>query len=330
MPIFDQGYQHWQGHLSGHAWRWLAITQQGVRSQWAKNKGLRRITGAALFPAFGLAVILIFWGLLEQKSELIKPVLDLLRSLPEELREGPRAYRASFWTIAFDQFLQVEWWFSMLLVLVVGPGLISQDLRFNAIPLYFSRPLRRIDYFIGKLGVIAVFLGGVTIVPILVAYALGVAFSLDPAVLKDTGRVLGASLLYGLSVVVSAGTLMLALSSLSRNSRAVASMWVAFWIITGTVSNVLREAAQVEWAPLVSYTADFVQVREALLDTGAAYKQFTDLFASAAGQFGSGPMVSVQGPSKYDWRWAAGILAGLVVLSAALLSRRVKSLDRLR
>ena len=32
MPIFDQGYQHWNGTLSGHAWRWLAITRQGVRS----------------------------------------------------------------------------------------------------------------------------------------------------------------------------------------------------------------------------------------------------------------------------------------------------------
>ena len=31
MPIFDQGYQHWNGTLSGHAWRWLAITRRGVR-----------------------------------------------------------------------------------------------------------------------------------------------------------------------------------------------------------------------------------------------------------------------------------------------------------
>ena len=33
MPIFDQGYQHWKGTLSGHAWRWLAITRQGLRGQ---------------------------------------------------------------------------------------------------------------------------------------------------------------------------------------------------------------------------------------------------------------------------------------------------------
>ena len=31
MPIFDQGYQHWSGSLSGHAWRWWTIARQGVR-----------------------------------------------------------------------------------------------------------------------------------------------------------------------------------------------------------------------------------------------------------------------------------------------------------
>jgi len=32
MPIFDQGYQHWSGELSGHGWRWLAIARNGVRA----------------------------------------------------------------------------------------------------------------------------------------------------------------------------------------------------------------------------------------------------------------------------------------------------------
>ena len=74
----------------------------------------------------------------------------------------------------------------MILVLLVGPGLISQDLRFNALPLYFSRPLRRFDYFLGKLGVIGFFLGAVAIVPAVVAYVLGVVFSLDLGVVRDT------------------------------------------------------------------------------------------------------------------------------------------------
>src|SRR3984893_3901645 len=105
----------------------------------------------------------------------------------------------------------------MFLILLVGPSLISQDLRFNALPLYFSRPLRRIDYFLGKLGVIVSFLGMVMIVPSVVAYILGLLFSLDISILRDTFGILLASITYGLIISVSAGLLVLALSALSRN-----------------------------------------------------------------------------------------------------------------
>ena len=78
----------------------------------------------------------------------------------------------------------------MILIVLVGPSLISQDLRFNALPLYLSRPLRRIDYLLGKLGVIGAFLGLVIIVPCLVAYVLGLLFSLDLTIVRDTYRLL--------------------------------------------------------------------------------------------------------------------------------------------
>ena len=68
-------------------------------------------------------------------------------------------------------------------------------------PLYFSRPLRRIDYFLGKLGVIAAFLGMVIIVPSIVAYVLGMLFSLDITILRDTFGILLASICYGLVIV---------------------------------------------------------------------------------------------------------------------------------
>src|SRR5581483_9498926 len=115
------------------------------------------LIATAYVPALALAAFLIFWGLLEQQSRLLQPLMFLLQGLPEEVRAGPKAYRSAVWTMAFHLFFGIETFFSMLLVLTVGPDLVSQDLRFNAMPLYFSRPIRRLDYFLGKLGVIAVF-----------------------------------------------------------------------------------------------------------------------------------------------------------------------------
>ena len=75
MPIFDQGYQHWSGHLSGHAWRWLAITRHGVRIG-LKNKALRRVLFVAWLPAVALAAMLCMWGLMERNSESGEAVLS--------------------------------------------------------------------------------------------------------------------------------------------------------------------------------------------------------------------------------------------------------------
>jgi ABC-2 type transport system permease protein len=138
--------------------------------------------------------------------------------------------------------MRVELYISMVVVLMIGPSLISQDLRFNALPLYFSRPLRRVDYFAGKLGVVATFLGMVLIVPTLIAYILGLLFSLDLSIIPDTLPVLLGSLAYGAVIVLSAGTLILALSSLSRNSRYIALLWLGLWFVSGIVGAMLDGA----------------------------------------------------------------------------------------
>jgi len=281
MPIFDQGYQHWHGTLSGHGWRWLTITRHGVRAQ-MKNRLTRFAMLVAWMPAITLASVLIVWGLFEQKSSLIAPLLGLFRDLPSEMQAGPSGYRTVVWTIAYQWFFVVQVYFAMFLVLLVGPNLVSQDLRFNAMPLYFSRPLRRIDYFMGKLGVIGVFLGAVAVLPALIAWVLGVLFSMDWTVITDTGRLLGASLGYGLVIVLSAGMLMLAISSLSRNSRYVAVIWFGFWMLTMGVASVLEDTVRSNWCPLLSYTGNLRRMAAALLDTRAAWQRLDDL--AQAGQ----------------------------------------------
>jgi ABC-2 type transport system permease protein len=238
MPVFDQGYQHWKGELSGHAWRWLAITRQGVRWQLKGSISLvRLLLLAAWMPALALVTALALWGMFEQGSQTIMNLLQPV--MPPGIAADPHAYRHAVWTISYSMFFRVESFFIFLLVVIVGPNLISRDIRFNALPLYFSRPLRRVDYFLGKLGVIGAIVAAVAVVPAVAAYVLGVCFSLDLSVIRDTWRLLPASILYGLVIVVSAGTLMLAMSSLSRRSLYVGMAWVGLWVISTAVAGVL-------------------------------------------------------------------------------------------
>jgi ABC-2 type transport system permease protein len=238
MPIFDQGYQHWQGTLSGHGWRWLAVARHGVRVG-MQNRFMRIVILLAWIPALMLAGVICVWGLVEQKTAWAIQFLSGLLPVREFL-DNPTAFRMTMWTLCFHFFINVEMFFVMVLVLMVGPGLISQDLRYNALPLYFSRPVRRTDYFLGKLGVIGFFLALVAVVPAIAAWFLGVLFSLDMNIIFDTGRILVGVIFYGVVVTLSAGLLMLALSSLSRNSRYVGAIWAGMWILTNVVSTILE------------------------------------------------------------------------------------------
>lgn len=386
MPIFDQGYQHWSGALSGHAWRWLAIARHGVRvamSGEKRGRALRVILLLSSLPALALASVLCLWGLVERRSPLVASFLELLQFLGPTVLADPRAYRTEIWTLAYNYFLATQLMFSMVLVLLVGPNLISQDLRYNALPLYFSRPLRRIDYFFGKLGVIVAFLGMVIVVPSLIAYVLGLLFSLDITIIRDTFRLLLASVVYGLVIAVSAGMLVLALSSLSRNSRYISLLWVGVWVVSGIVAGVLEaahqqeraqrmwraqqqiaqqqmiqqqagqadtdqqqidqqpagppnaadsflaaeiEAAKTNWRPLVSYTANLSRVGQKLLGTERAWERLAQLQPP-----GQRSLFLLQNMgSQYPWYWSAAVLAALFALSAWILNRSIKSLDRLR
>jgi ABC-2 type transport system permease protein len=295
----------------------------------------------------------------------LAPIFDMLGG--SALLAQPRVYRVEVWTFCYSYFLSAELSFAMILLLIVGPNLISQDLRFNALPLYLSRPLRRIDYFFGKLGVVAAFLGMVIVAPSLLAYLLGLLFSLDISIIRDTYRILIASVFYGAIIALSAGTLMLALSSLSRNSRYIALLWLGVWFVSGTVSLVLdqvhyhelrrnewaaqsaasggfrlgrnerrqideavsaalRQTANRNWRPLVSYRANLARIGDALLGTNACVERLGQLQPPQTRQ----AFLQTFMVKQYPWHWSAAVLAALFGFSLCILNFAIKSLDRLR
>src|SRR4051812_10739633 len=103
MPIFDQGYQHWQGKLSGHSWRALAVTRHGVRSL-LQNRFIRLLLLLAWLPAIALVGWLAVWGLLEQQAESVLAFLQ--RLLPADVVAQPRDYRSAMWTVAYSFFFK--------------------------------------------------------------------------------------------------------------------------------------------------------------------------------------------------------------------------------
>ena len=65
----------------------------------------------------------------------------------------------------FRQFLEQQDFFVFFITVYVGAGLIANDRRANALQIYLSKPLMRIEYIVGKLAVLFAFLLLVTCVP---------------------------------------------------------------------------------------------------------------------------------------------------------------------
>ena len=364
MPIFDQGYQHWNGKLSAQYLRWWAVTRHGIKMQF-RSKLTRFFLITCFGPALALAVFMIVWSLLEQGNTYLKPLLGFL---PKELTDVPQEFRVPMWTLAYHFFFYIQYFLLMILVLMVGPGLISKDLRFNAMPLYLSRPLRRWEYFFGKLGVITFFVLLVTAAPAVFAWVLGVLFSLRLSIIMEVLPILWGSILVSLVISLVYGLWMLALSSLSRNSRYVSMMWFGWWMLSGALYAILFISSNfAEWSNLAYFTKNVQRIEEMILDTESAWKKIDAVvqltlkqattklpptFNSRRNTIRFGPfevssnddrvaltrftsnnqsyVCSSGVRSIYPWTWSAGVLVFMGVLSLCILLFRVKSLDRLR
>lgn len=143
-----------------------------------------------------------------------------------------------------DQIRKVAWrWMLMvffrypqsLLILfligIVAPSLISRDLRSRAFLMYFSRPIGKLEYLIGKLCIPAVFIASVTTLPALALYLFAIMLSPSLSVFWSTWdiplRIIGATF----ALVIPTSALALMLSSLTQESRFANFSWFAVWAL---------------------------------------------------------------------------------------------------
>src|SRR6185503_6380430 len=77
----------------------------------------------------------------------------------------------------FREFLDQQGFFVFLITIYVGAGLIANDRRANALPIYLSKPLMRSEYIFGKAMVLFTFIMLVTFLPGILLLVLQVAFA---------------------------------------------------------------------------------------------------------------------------------------------------------
>jgi ABC-2 type transport system permease protein len=304
MPLHDVGYRPWRGVLRrGGDPQVIAAT--GIRLAW-KSRWLRRVLLFAWSPALMFAAVFFaFEQALDEGAigagRAVSRRLDgfgMIGSLVADSLGGsledPAAARRIVWSRLLLAFMRAPQ--AVLLAVVVGlvaPRLIADDLRAKAWLVYFTRPVGRTEYVLGKSVILLLLVLVITMLPAVALWLMGVLVSPSISVAFETWdlpvRVIMASLVLAVPTVLLA----LAYSSLTAESRIASFAWFATWVACWIAHGALT-------------TADFVASVRA---EQAAAMENAERPRPAYRQASSPP-----GPFRGQFRWlarAAGIDARL-------------------
>jgi MFS family permease len=277
MPIYDQSYRPYRGTLSEHSWRWRTIAKAGL-SHYLSKKPFLIFLFVGFIPAIARGVMIWF----SHQSETVQQLTTV---------DGA-------W---FRNFL--DWQGEFLLLVCIWPGavLIARDLKTNAIQLYLSKPLTRVDYVLGKFAILAGIAALLMPAPALLLFLMEVGLSTSTTFITTYYWIPFAILGYSVVVVTGAGLLALAASSFTRSGRYAGLLFFAIVFFSQAGAGLLR---------LITGNHAFV-----VLSLPALMDQVGALF------FG--------GPTEYGLHFLPSLImyAALVGLSILVLKRRVQAVE---
>ena len=202
----------------------------------------------------------------------------------------------------FGDFLNQQIFWTLLISTFGGAGLVANDLRTGAILVYLSRPLTRRDYILGKLGVLMTLNLGVTLVPALLLYVVGLGLAPEQYLKWDLAWIAPAIAVQATALSLAVSLVALAVSALSRSARLAGLSFFGLLVGLQMAREILVRVVRAEWATPLSLWAN--------------------LETLAARLFGL--------PARADALTAAVVL-GLVMAGALLvLRRRVRAVEIVR
>ena len=273
MPIHDQSYRHWEGTFKSHSFRWWVITKAGLRIILQRKLFLLLVMApsAINFIGSGAAIYLM-------QAIFKVPVNEMF----------------------FLGFFGRQGFFIILICVFGGSGLIANDLKNNSLQLYFSKPLTRLDYLVGKSAIVMILMAFLTVVPGVILFLERTLLPNGMDFLKDNYWMLGSIVLYSFILTLPTGLLILALSSITRNSRYAAISFIAILVGTPILSEMLRAVSKSESAIFISYVRNMVILGQRLFGLSRR---------------------------PDNWYWSIFIILGIVGVCIWTMHRKVKGVE---
>jgi ABC-2 type transport system permease protein len=251
VAVHDRGFRPYDGPRTPRWRRLLVIPRYAARDVLRSRMLLVALLGSFVYPA--IASVLIY---LRHNTT----ALEILGIDPKQLLQiGPGF---------FHPLLTTQCLISFVLVLAVGPSLVSADLRNNALCLYLARPLQRWEYVLGKFSVLFVLASVVTWVPLLALYVFQASLE-GRSWMAENGFLGPAMLLACLAWIVFLSLYALAVSATVRFKPFARAMMVGIIIALQLFGTTINGMLDVRWGTLVNPGGLFGALWRALLDRAA-------------------------------------------------------------
>lgn len=276
MPIFEKTYLPWHGHLLDRPMTWLVIARTGIRLAWRKSLGI--ILFISFIPfIFRAGQIYILSRFGDEET-----LLRMVRGIQID---------AEF----FMSFLKGQAFLLLLLIIVVGAGLIANDRKFNALPIYFSKPVGFWDYIIGKLLIIGSYGILITIIPALILFLMRAMLTQNTDFIRTYYWVPLSIIAWPLFALLVLSSLTLAVSAFSRGARTASILLFSIIYIPELFRSILSRIPNV----------GLISVHATLNQLGAVL-------------FGAGR------PFSFSIGWTSVVLVGIMGLSLLVLRLQVR------
>jgi len=258
----------------GHAWS--VIAKAGIRTLISKR-------------AF-VALLLLAW-----MPFIVRAVqIYAATSLPQAAFLAPDAQM-------FRQFLQQQTIFLFFITVYAGAGLIATDRRANALQIYLSKPLSRLEYIFGKLTILATFLLFVTWLPAVFLLVIQILFSGSFKFFLDNLFLFPAITIFSFIQVAAVASAMLALSSLSNSSRYVGVLYTGLIFFSQALYGIVYAITRDSRFGWISPAGDLNRIGDAIFRV----------------------------PTRLDLPvWVAGVaVTVMIAASATILEKRVRGVE---
>src|SRR5215211_6104788 len=249
MAVYEQTYKRYTGKLTPEWSRFLIIPRHAYRA----------VFNSKLFTAF--FVICFLPLLVEAILIYLHHNISAIAIMKIDVRELV-PIDASF----FETFVSIQGGFAFFVALLVGPPLVSRDLRNNALPLYLCRPFSRTEYVLGKMSVILILLSAITWVPQLLLF-LFQSYLEGFTWFRSNLWIASAIIIGGLVWILLLALLSQTISALVKWRIVASGVMLGIVFIPSAFAGIVNILFQTHWANIISLSALMWNITSGLFGT---------------------------------------------------------------